>query len=64
VVPAPFAAAVVAGCGRNLRRALLTLESSRTECYPFADTQKPRLPDWQNYIVVRCGSAPARKPLL
>ncbi|BDA48130.1 Replication factor C subunit 3 [Coccomyxa sp. Obi] len=35
---------------RNLRRALLTLETCRVTQYPFTDNQPVQLPDWEMYI--------------
>eukprot|EP01097_Dermamoeba_algensis_P007602 TRINITY_DN4841_c0_g1_i1.p1 TRINITY_DN4841_c0_g1~~TRINITY_DN4841_c0_g1_i1.p1 ORF type:complete len:305 (-),score=64.00 TRINITY_DN4841_c0_g1_i1:280-1194(-) len=36
--------------GRNLRRALLTLEATKVKQYPFQANQKVELPDWEYFI--------------
>lgn len=52
-LPPPLAARIVAASGRDLRKALLTLECCRVHQFPFTDAQVPRLPDWELYIKVR-----------
>ena len=58
VLPPQFAASIVAASGRNLRKALLCLESCKVESFPFQPTQTPRLADWELYITVRCPHTP------
>lgn len=41
--------------GRNMRRALLTLEVARVQQFPFTEGQEVSPPDWELYIRVRAG---------
>ena len=43
---------------RNLRRALLMLETCRVMQNPMTDDQQPQLPDWELYIQVYSTSQP------
>lgn len=36
--------------GRNLRRALLMLEATKVQQYPFSEQQALQMPDWELYI--------------
>ncbi|PRW57439.1 DNA replication factor C complex subunit 3 [Chlorella sorokiniana] len=49
-LPPTLAARLAAGCDRNLRRALLSLEACRVQQYPFAEDQQVASPDWELYI--------------
>jgi replication factor C subunit 3/5 len=49
---------VAAVSGRNMRRALLTLEVARVQQYPLTDSQEVSPPDWELYI--RVGGVPAK----
>lgn len=49
-LPPALAARLAAGCDRNLRRALLSLEACRVQQYPFAEDQQVAAPDWELYI--------------
>uniref|UniRef100_A0A061RXH8 Replication factor C subunit 3/5 n=1 Tax=Tetraselmis sp. GSL018 TaxID=582737 RepID=A0A061RXH8_9CHLO len=49
-VPPAFAGRVVAEADRNLRRALLSLETSKVQQYPFRDDQQVQRPDYEMYI--------------
>ncbi|KAI7842216.1 hypothetical protein COHA_004129 [Chlorella ohadii] len=49
-LPPPLASRLAAGCDRNLRRALLSLEACRVQQYPFTDDQQVAAPDWELYI--------------
>eukprot|EP00455_Lapot_gusevi_P055057 TRINITY_DN8922_c0_g1_i1.p1 TRINITY_DN8922_c0_g1~~TRINITY_DN8922_c0_g1_i1.p1 ORF type:complete len:355 (-),score=44.82 TRINITY_DN8922_c0_g1_i1:150-1214(-) len=49
-LPERFAQKIAVESGRNLRRAILMLEASHVERYPFTDEQKVQLPDWQRFI--------------
>lgn len=44
-----FAAKVAKYSGRNLRRAILALEASKVQQYPFYDDQEVQLPDWERF---------------
>ncbi|MEW5320349.1 MAG: hypothetical protein WDW38_011427 [Sanguina aurantia] len=50
VLPPTFLARVVEHSNRNLRRALLTLEVSRVQQYPFQEGQKVEGADWELYV--------------
>jgi len=41
---------VADACDRNLRRAILMLEATKAQQYPFADDQKVNLCDWELYV--------------
>lgn len=49
---------------RNLRRALLTLETCRVTQYPFTDAQPVQLPDWEMYIQVCITDLPSHEALV
>ena len=50
VLPFRFAERIACACDGNLRRAVLMLEASRSESYPFSDKQDVVLPDWERFI--------------
>jgi replication factor C subunit 3/5 len=50
VLPPALADKIVEASGRNLRRALLSLEACRVAQYPFTDDQTVPAPDWELYI--------------
>lgn len=54
-LPDALAQRLAAGCDRNLRRALLSLEACRVQQYPFREDQEVVEPDWELYIKVRRG---------
>jgi len=49
-LPQKFAATISRKSNRNLRRALLMLETARVQQYPFSEDQDVILPDWETYI--------------
>jgi hypothetical protein len=49
-----FATQIAVDSNRNLRKAILMLEACKVERYPFTETQKPRVADWERFI----GSSP------
>ncbi|KAL4452110.1 hypothetical protein ABPG75_007772 [Micractinium tetrahymenae] len=49
-LPPALAQRLAAGCDRNLRRALLSLEACRVQQYPFREDQQVAEPDWELYI--------------
>ena len=49
VLPIALAAKLAAQSGRNLRRALLTLEAAKVQLYPFSPTQAVPLMDYERY---------------
>jgi replication factor C subunit 3/5 len=49
-VPDAFALRIAQTCERNTRKALLCLEASRSQSYPFKEDQKVQVPDWELYI--------------
>ncbi len=49
-LPAAFAQKIAEASDRNLRRAVLMLEASRVEKYPFKADQAVSQPDWQRFI--------------
>jgi hypothetical protein len=51
-LPPHLAARLAAGCDRNLRRALLSLEACKVQQYPFDEGQEVSTPDWEMYIQV------------
>ncbi|RHY01879.1 hypothetical protein DYB25_011492 [Aphanomyces astaci] len=51
---APLAAEIAVKSERNLRRALLMLETCRVQQYPFSPSQSIQVPEWEEYI---CGLA-------
>lgn len=66
-LPKPFAAKIARASDRNLRRAILMLEASKVQQYPFTATQMPQTMDWQRYIEAMAGeiaSAPSPGSLL
>jgi replication factor C subunit 3/5 len=66
-LPKPFAAKIARASERNLRRAILMLEASKVQQYPFTATQMPQTMDWQRYIEAMAGeiaSAPNPASLL
>ena len=46
-----FARRIADASGRNLRRAVLMLEASKVQNYPFRDDQQIQLTDWEDYTV-------------
>ena len=52
VLPAGLGARLAEASGRNLRRALLSLEACRVQQYPFTPDQEVAAPDWELYIQV------------
>ena len=49
-LPPQLALKIAQSSGRNLRRALLTLEACKVQQYPFSEQQPVQLPDWQLFI--------------
>eukprot|EP00128_Syssomonas_multiformis_P017304 Colp12_sorted_trinity150504_noHs@35322 len=49
-LPGEFAARVVQQSERNLRKALLMLEASKVQQYPFTGSQKVQSADWEVYV--------------
>lgn len=49
-LPAPFCARLAADSQRNLRRALLSLEVSKLQNYPFQPDQQVQRMDWELYV--------------
>jgi len=49
-LPANLASRIAANCNRNMRRAILMLEASKTQQYPFDENQEIQLPDWEVFI--------------
>lgn len=49
-LPDELAARVAAASGRNLRKALLSLEACKSVQYPFVDGQEPRQSDWECFV--------------
>ncbi|PSC71036.1 Replication factor C subunit 3 [Micractinium conductrix] len=49
-LPQALAQKIAEASERNLRRALLSLEACRVECYPFKRDQEVASPDWELYI--------------
>ena len=49
-LPAEFSAKVARASERNMRRALLLLEASRVQQYPFTADQDVQLADWERYV--------------
>jgi replication factor C subunit 3/5 len=49
-LPDKFASTVARESGRNLRKALLMLEASKAEQFPFSDEQKARVADWERFV--------------
>ncbi|DBA04349.1 TPA: hypothetical protein N0F65_002111 [Lagenidium giganteum] len=47
---APLGNEIANKSDRNLRRAILMLETCRVQCYPFAADQVIQLPAWEEYI--------------
>ena len=48
-LPMALAAKLAAQSGRNLRRAMLTLEAAKVQLYPFSPTQSVPLMDYERY---------------
>ena len=48
-LPIGLAAKLAAQSGRNLRRALLTLEAAKVQSYPFQSSQNVPLMDYERY---------------
>jgi replication factor C subunit 3/5 len=51
-LPEQLAARIVSVSGRDVRKALLCLETCRVQQFPFTEAQQPRLTDWEMYITV------------
>jgi replication factor C subunit 3/5 len=49
-MPPVFADRLAASCDGNLRRALLLLESARTQSYPFSDNTFVPVMEWEKFI--------------
>lgn len=49
-VPKQFADQIAEKSEGNLRRALLMLEASKVEQYPFKSDQEVKIPDWEKFI--------------
>jgi len=49
-LPPKFAALIAKRSNRNVRRALLMLQTCYVECYPFKQGQIIPLPDWETFI--------------
>jgi replication factor C subunit 3/5 len=52
-LPVALAARIVAASGRDMRKALLCLECCRVAQFPFTESQRPQLADWELYVAVR-----------
>lgn len=50
-LPEQLAARIVSVSGRDMRKALLCLETCRVQQFPFSAQQQPRLADWELYIM-------------
>ena len=50
VVPAPMAHRIADASNRNLRKAILTFESTKVAQYPFAMGQKVQKAEWEIFI--------------
>lgn len=57
MLPSALAARVTTQSGRNLRRALLSLEVCKVQHYPFKEDQPVHATDWELYITVSSGAA-------
>lgn len=51
-LPDKFSAQIASEANGNLRRALLALEVSHAQHYPFHEDQEVPIPDWESYIKV------------
>lgn len=51
-LPPALAQRIAEASGRNLRRAVLMLEASKAQQYPFSEGQLVQQPDWEAYIGV------------
>lgn len=49
-LPIDFANRIAEKSDRNLRRAILMLETAKVRQYPFTASQEPILPDWQIFV--------------
>ena len=49
-VPPAFADKITIASKRNLRRAILSLESARVQSYPFSDNSEVPVVDWELFI--------------
>jgi len=49
-IPKVFADRLIVACEGNMRRALLMLEASKNQQYPFKDDQDIALPDWERFL--------------
>ncbi|KAF9932462.1 Replication factor C (RF-C) subunit [Linnemannia zychae] len=49
-LPENFAIRLAEESGRNLRRALLMLETAKVQCHPFKDDQEVPRMDWEDFI--------------
>jgi len=50
VLPQKLSAKIAKTSNRNLRRAILMLETCKMDNYPFSDNQKIQVPDWEEFI--------------
>jgi len=49
-IPKVFLDRLITACDGNMRRALLMLEASKNQQYPFKDDQDIALPDWERFL--------------
>lgn len=50
VLPEELAVQIAGSCDRNLRKAILMLESAKVQQYPFTAEQTVRTADWERFI--------------
>ena len=62
-LPDELAARVAKASGRNLRRAILSLEECRVAQYPFDPKMPIPAPDWELLAAARCSRPFPRRPL-
>src|SRR3546814_7933998 len=58
-----FATLIAKKSNRNLRRAILMMETAKAEQYPFVTGQQLPLPDWESFIqhIAQIGRASCRE---
>ncbi|KAF9900518.1 Replication factor C (RF-C) subunit, partial [Lobosporangium transversale] len=49
-LPESFALRLAEDSGRNLRRAILMLETAKVQCHPFKDNQEVPRMDWEDFV--------------
>lgn len=49
-LPGALVAAIAAGCRGNMRKAVMQLEATAVDQFPFAAGQAPRRPDWEVFV--------------